>query len=400
MTGTSDAESQRPTEATTESRGPLAGLRVVEFQASGPGPLCGMMLADLGADVLLVDRVGDPAFGKNMQRRHEFCMRGKRSVMVDLKKEESVEAILEVLDKADVLIDVFRPGVLERLGLGPEACLVRNKRLIYGRMTGWGQSGPLATYAGHDINYIAVSGMLYATGPENSPPIAPLNLVGDMGGGGVILAFGIMAALFERNLSGRGQVIDAAMFEGASSLGTLLFGMLQAGRWRDTRGGNTLDGSAPWYSVYETSDGKYMAVGANEPQFYEQLLLGLGLDTQSVPDRKDRSNWPQLRQQFETIFRSKSRQEWTELFERFDACASPVLTMGEAPTYAHAVARDSYCDVDGYLQPAPVPKFSRTPGNRPSAPPQRGEGSKGLLSGWGFDPAALQHLEHRGLQMS
>ncbi len=382
--------------ASTKRAGPLSGLRVVEFQGSGPGPFAGMILADAGADVLLVDRVGPTHLGKYGERRYEVLMRNKRSVMVDLKSEAGRDATLDIIARADVVIDVMRPGSMERLGLGPRECLARNQRLVYGRMTGWGQDGPRAHAAGHDINYVAISGILSAIGPASSPVI-PLNLIGDMGGGGLLLAFGIVCALQEVTRSGRGQVVDAAMLEGASLLGTLFHGMLAAGRWRDQRGGNHLDGSAPWYAVYATSDGGFMAVGANEEHFYAALLDGLGLTAEILPDRSDPGAWPTLRARFADVFGSRSRAEWTRIFATIDACVTPVLSMGEAVDDAHNRARRAYQNVAGITQPAPAPRFSLTPAGVASAPPRRGEGGREMLRAWGVDDPALRQLARDGI---
>jgi len=290
--------------------GPLAGLKILEFEAIGPGPFCAMMLADMGADVLLVDRADDPRLGIGRDRWFDVMMRGRRSVTLDLKSKTGAEAAVELAGRADAVIEGFRPGVMERLGLGPEALLRRNPRLVYGRMTGWGQDGPLAPRAGHDINYIALSGVLHAIGRAGEAPVPPLNLVGDFGGGGMLLAFGIACALLEAQRSGQGQVVDAAMVDGASLLATMFSGMLAAGRWSEARGENILDTGAPWYDVYETGDGKHVAIGAIEPKFYEELLLRLGLQGRDLPRQMDRKGWPVLRRLFSDKFKEKTRDEW------------------------------------------------------------------------------------------
>ncbi|MFT3816573.1 MAG: CaiB/BaiF CoA-transferase family protein [Rubrivivax sp.] len=372
--------------------GPLAGLRVLEFQGSGPGPFAGMLLADLGADVLLVDRPGPAGMGKYGPRKYETMMRGKRSIALDLKDPQAVQTALQLVDKADALIDVFRPGVMERLGLGPDVCLARNPKLIYGRMTGWGQDGPRAAEAGHDVNYVAVSGVLGAIGGRAAPPAIPLNLVGDMGGGGLLLAFGIVCALLEVKSSGRGQVIDAAMVEGASLLGTLFAGMLAAGRWRDERGVNHLDGAAPWYTTYETLDGQAIAVGANEEPFYAELLRRLQLDAAELPPRQDRARWPALRERIAAVFKTRTRAQWCEAFAGSDACVSPVWSFGEARADPQSVARRSFVEIAGIAQPAPAPRFSRTAAGVPSAPPGRGQGAREALVDWGFDPETAARL--------
>lgn len=377
--------------------GPLSGFRIIEFQGSGPGPFAGMMLADMGADVLLLDRVGPAAMGKYGERRFETMMRGKRSLMLDLKAEGASEAVLTLVERADALIDVFRPGAMERRGLGPEACLARNPRLIYGRMTGWGQSGPRAATAGHDINYIALGGLLSAIGRAGEPPTVPLNLLGDMGGGGMLLAFGITCGLLQASRTGQGQVVDAAMCEGASLLGTLFSGMLASGRWADGRGRNHLDGSAPWYTSYETADGQFMAVGANEDEFYALLLQGLGLDPASLPERKDRSQWPRIRATFEQAFKTRTRAQWRAVFDHSDACVTPVLSLTEARMDAHALARASFVEVGGIAQPAPAPRFSGSTPQPPTQPPMRGQGGLQTLRDWGLDQASIASLQAHGV---
>ncbi|MCZ4313935.1 CaiB/BaiF CoA-transferase family protein [Comamonadaceae bacterium G21597-S1] len=377
--------------------GPLHGLRVIEFQGSGPGPFAGMMLADMGADVLLLERAGPPNMGKYGERRFETMMRGKRSVTLDLKADGAAEAVLELVGHAHALVDPYRPRTLERRGLGPSACLARNPALIYGRMTGWGQSGPRAATAGHDINYIALSGVLNAIGRAGEPPTVPLNLIGDMGGGGMLLAFGIACGLIEASRTGRGQVVDAAMFEGASLLGTLFRGMMASGRWKDVRGENHLDGSAPWYTSYETADGYFMAVGANEDGFYQLLLEGLDLDKNAVPDRKDRLRWPQIRAIFTQAFKTRTRSQWRAVFDHSDACVTPVLSFAEASVDAHAIARESFIDVNGIVQPSPAPRFSRNAADMPAKPPLRGEGGQQALRDWGFDTESIDALRRQGV---
>ncbi len=372
--------------------GPLAGIRVLEFDAIGPGPFCGMMLADMGADVLLVDRPEDAGLGFSLARRHDTMKRGRRSLTLDLKAPAAVEAALRLAERADVLIEGFRPGVMERMGLGPDAVHARNPRLVYGRMTGWGQTGPLAARAGHDIDYVALTGALHAIGRAGEAPVPPLNLVGDFGGGGMLLAFGIACALTESARSGRGQVVDAAMVEGASLLTTMFAGMRAAGAWRDERGRNALDTGAPWYDCYATRDGRYMAVGAIEPKFYAALLQVLALDPATLPAQHDTARWPELRAALARTFASRTRDEWTEAFAGTDACVAPVLTFGEAPGDPHARARHAFVTVDGVTQPAPAPRFSRTPGAVRHGSPERGHGGRAALADWGFDPAAIAAL--------
>jgi alpha-methylacyl-CoA racemase len=377
--------------------GPLSGVKVLEFEAIGPGPFCGMMLSDMGADVLLVDRPTDPGLGLDRARRTDVMLRGRRSVTLDLKSPDGVAAALALAGKADAIIEGFRPGVMERLGLGPDALLARNPRLVYGRMTGWGQTGPLAPRAGHDINYIALAGVLHSIGRAGGPPAPPLNLVGDFGGGGMLLAFGIACALVEAQRSGKGQVVDAAMVEGASLLTTMFWGMAAARQWGDVRGENVLDSGAPWYDSYETKDGRYVAIGSIEPKFYTDLLARLGLAGEPLPAQHDRAGWPELRRRFAAAFRSRTREEWAKAFDGSDACFAPVLTFAEAREHPHTVARGGYVAPGGIPQPAPAPRFSRTPATVRSAPPERGEGGRAALVDWGFSPEAIERLAAQGL---
>jgi alpha-methylacyl-CoA racemase len=377
--------------------GPLAGIRVLEFEAIGPGPFAGMLLADMGADVLLVDRPASAGLGLERERWNDVMLRGRRSVTLDLKGRGGRDAALELASRADVLIEGFRPGVMERLGLGPGEILARNPRLVYGRMTGWGQSGPLAPRAGHDINYIALAGVLHAFGRKGGAPVPPLNLVGDFGGGGMLLGFGIACALVEAQRSGQGQVVDAAMVEGASLLAAMFSGMLASGRWSEARGENVLDTGAPWYDAYETSDGKYVSIGSIEPRFYAELLERLGLAGEALPGQHERARWPELRARFAAAFKSRSRDEWCAAFEGSDACFAPVLTFGEARRHSHNAARGSFVKVGRVEQPAPAPRFSRTPPEVRRAPPERGEGGRAALADWGFDEAGVARLKSLGL---
>jgi alpha-methylacyl-CoA racemase len=378
--------------------GPLSGSKILEFEAVGPGPFCAMMLADMGADVLVIDRPNEPQLGVGIERRFDVMMRGRRSVTADLKTDGGIAAATLLASRADALVEGFRPGVMERLGLGPDALLAINPRLVYGRMTGWGQHGPMAPRAGHDINYIALSGVLHAIGRTGGAPVPPLNLVGDFGGGGMLLAFGVTCALLEAHKSGRGQVVDAAMVDGAATLATMFFGMIAAGRWTEARGENMLDSGAPWYDTYETSDGKYVAVGAIEPRFYEQLLAKLDLkDHGGLPSQHDRSGWPALRRAFAGAISTKTRDEWCRIFDDADACFAPVLTFSEARAHPHAVARGTFTRVGRVDQPAPAPRFSRTPGGIRGAPPERGEGGAAALADWGFSPSDIRQLESLGL---
>jgi alpha-methylacyl-CoA racemase len=378
--------------------GPLAGLRVLEFEAIGPGPFAAMMLADMGADVLLVDRASDSKLGLARERRHDVMLRGRRSVTLDLKSADGVEAALRLAEKADAIVEGFRPGVMERLGLGPEIVLARNPRLVYGRMTGWGQDGPLAARAGHDIDYIALAGVLHAIGRAGEAPVPPLNLVGDFGGGGMLLAFGIACGVIEARTSGRGQVVDAAMVDGAALLATMFSGMLAAGQWRDdARGANALDSGAPWYDTYATRDGKYVAIGAIEAKFYAELLERLGLASAGLPAQHDRSGWPLLRQRLAERFASRSRDEWCAVFDGSDACFAPVLSFTESRSDPHRLARRGTIELGGVAQPAPAPRFARTPGAAQRPPPERGAGGGAALRDWGFAPPAIDALAGLGL---
>ncbi len=377
--------------------GPLAGVRVLEFEAIGPGPFCGMLLADMGADVLLVDRPQDPSLGLGRERSSDVMLRGRRSLTLDLKTADGIEAALWMTSRADALIEGFRPGVMERLGLGPDVLLKHNPRLVYGRMTGWGQDGPLAPRAGHDINYIALTGILHAIGRAGGSPVPPLNLIGDFGGGGMLLAFGIVCALLEAQRSGKGQVVDAAMVDGASLLSTMFWGMLAAGRWSEARGANALDSGAPWYDVYETKDGKYVAIGSIEPKFYDELLKRLGLSPGQLPPQHDRGRWAELRERLAATFRLKTREEWNSIFDGSDACFAPVLTFSEARAHPHNLSRRTFVDAAKVVQPAPAPRLSRTPGEIRRAPPERGAGGREALRNWGFAEEEIGRLAALGV---
>jgi len=376
--------------------GPLAGLRVVEFEAIGPGPFAGMMLADMGADVLLLDRPVDADLGIRQQRRFDVMRRGRRSLVVDLKTPAGIATALRVCDKADALIEGFRPGVMERLGLGPDVVLARNPRLVYGRMTGWGQRGPLAERAGHDIDYIAVAGVLNAIGRAGDAPLPPLNLVGDFGGGGLLLAFGIACGVIEARTSGRGQVVDAAMVDGAALLAAMFSGFMASGIWRDERGTNILDSGAPWYDTYETRDGRHVAVGAIETKFYAELLARLGLDAALAKTQHDRTTWPALRETLAARFRERTRDEWAAVFADADACVAPVLTFAESRAHPQVVARGGAIEIDGVAQPAPAPRFARTPGAATRPPPERGSGGAEALAEWGFGAEEIAALRAPG----
>jgi alpha-methylacyl-CoA racemase len=374
--------------------GPLSGIKVLEFEAIGPAPFAGMLLADMGADVLVVDRPASSDLGLTRERWYDVLMRGKRSLTLDLKKDTAKAAILEIVSHADVLIEGFRPGVMERLGLGPDAALAANPRLVYGRMTGWGQAGPLAPRAGHDINYIALSGVLNAFGRKGEPPVPPLNLVGDFGGGGMLLGFGVACALLEAGRSGRGQVVDAAMVDGASLLAAMFSGFLASGNWSEERGVNLLDSGAPWYDVYRTQDGKYVSIGSIEGKFYAELVARLNLD---LPGQYDRARWPEMRQRLAAAFLTKTRDEWCKVFEGSDACFAPVLSFSEARAHAHSVARGSFVNLAGVEQPAAAPRFSRTPAAARRAPPERGEGGRAALLDWGLRGVEIERLRSLGL---
>jgi len=376
--------------------GPLAGLRVVEFEAIGPGPFAGMMLADMGADVLLLDRPVDADLGIGQQRRFDVMRRGRRSLVVDLKTPAGIATALRVCDRADALIEGFRPGVMERLGLGPDVVLARNPRLVYGRMTGWGQRGPLAERAGHDIDYIAVAGVLNAIGRAGDAPLPPLNLVGDFGGGGLLLAFGIACGVIEARTSGRGQVVDAAMVDGAALLAAMFSGFMASGIWRDERGTNILDSGAPWYDTYETRDGRHVAVGAIETKFYAELLARLGLDAALAKTQHDRTTWPALRETLAARFRERTRDEWAAVFADADACVAPVLTFAESRAHPQVVARGGAIEIDGVAQPAPAPRFARTPGAATRPPPERGSGGAEALAEWGFGAEEIAALRAPG----
>ena len=364
--------------------GPLAGIKVVEVAGIGPGPFCAMMLSDMGAEVLRVDRIGAADLGLAVDPRFSVLERGRRSIAVDLKNAAGVAAVKRLIVSADALIEGFRPGVMERLGLGPDECLAANPRLVYGRMTGWGQDGPMAHAAGHDINYIALAGVLHSIGRRGGPPTPPLNLVGDFGGGGMYLAFGIVCALLEAGRSGQGQVVDAAMVDGAASLAAAVFGLRAMGIWTDERGDNILDSGSPWYDVYETKDGKHVAIGSIEKRFYGELLRLTGLEGEDLPAQRDKARWPELRERLARAFKEKTRDEWCAVMEGSDVCFAPVLSMAEAPRHPHNAARSTFVEVDGVVQPAPAPRFSRSKPSIQRPPARRGEHTDAALADWGF----------------
>ena len=368
---------------TGETRsGPLTGLRVVELAGLGPAPFAAMLLADLGADVVRVDRPGGgTAFGAY---EHDLLTRGRPSVAVDLKRPEGAGVVLDLAERADVLIEAFRPGVAERLGVGPDECLARNPRLVYGRMTGWGQDGPLAGTAGHDLGYVAVTGALHAIGDAGGPPQVPLNLVGDFGGGAMYLVTGVLAAVLEARSSGQGQVVDAAIVDGASHLATMVRGLVGAGTWQDRRGVNLLDGGAPFYAVHETADHRHLAIGPLEPQFYAELLERLGLADDDLPVQYDVDGWPRLRAAIADRVGTRSLAEWLQVFEGSDACVAPVLSLAEAPQHPQLAARGTFVERDGVVQPAPAPRFSRTPATLSTPPTRPGQHTREALQDWGI----------------
>ena len=375
--------------------GPLSGVKVVELAGIGPGPFCAMLLADLGADVVRVDRMTQVDLGIDRGRKYNVLSRSRRSISVDLKNPDGVETILKLVEEADALIEGFRPGVTERLGLGPEECLARNPSLVYGRMTGWGQDGPMAHAAGHDINYIALTGALHAIGPCEKPS-PPLNLIGDFGGGGVYLAFGLCAALLESKTSGRGQVVDAAMTEGAASLMSSIYGMHASGHWSDQREDNVLDGGSYYYGVYETADNKFVSIGSIEGKFHDELLQLTGLDEAPTNSRNDQQSWAEKKARLSEIIKSKTRDEWDQIMLGSDVCYAPVLDLSEAPSHPHNVARGSFVEIDGVTQPGPAPRFSRTPGEVQMPPPDPGQHTSEILLEWGFHDEDIEKLRDIG----
>ena len=376
--------------------GPLHGVKVVELAGIGPGPYTCMLLADAGADVVRIDRAtGRPATPPSGPH-WDLLNRSRRSVAVNLKDPDGVALVLDLVAEADALVEGWRPGVAERLGLGPDTCLERNPRLVYGRMTGWGQDGPLAPTAGHDIDYIALSGALWSVGRAHERPVPPINLIGDFGGGGIFLAFGLVAAVLEARTSGKGQVVDAAMVDGAASLMTMTFAFHQLGWWYEERGVNILDTGSYFYEVYETADGKWFAIGAIEPQFYAELLRVLELEGEDLPSQQDRSQWPAMKERFAAIFKTRTRDEWAARFEGTDACGAPVLSPWEAHLHPHNEARGTFVEVGGVIQPGPAPRFSRTPSSVQRPPPVAGQDTDEALAAWGVDAGRISSLRERG----
>ena len=368
--------------------GPLAGVKIIELAGIGPGPFCGMMLSDMGAEVIRVDR-----YTENPQPSKDVLNRNRQSIAVDLKQPEGVETVLKLVESADGLFEGFRPGVTERLGLGPDTCMQRNKKLVYGRMTGWGQEGPMANAAGHDINYIALSGALYSVGREGERPVPPLNLVGDFGGGGMLLAYGMVCGLLEASKSGEGQVIDSAMIDGAASLMSMFFSMASMGRFTDQRGTNLLDGGAPFYDTYETSDGKYVSLGSIEPQFYALLKEKAGLDEETFGKQMDPSLWRDQKARLTAIMKSKTRDEWCDIMEGSDVCFAPVLSIFEAPDHPHNQHRKGFVNIEGVVQPAPAPRFSRTAPEVRNGPRMEGQDSQAVLEAAGFSGDEIAKLK-------
>jgi alpha-methylacyl-CoA racemase len=371
--------------------GPLVGIRIVEFAGIGPGPFCAMLLSDMGAEVIRIERKGPRS-----PLAQGVIYRGRHAVALDMKKPEAVEAALRLIDRADGLIEGYRPGVLERMGVGPEVCLKRNPKLVYGRMTGWGQTGPLADAAGHDINYIALTGALHAIGPKGEKPVPPLNLVGDFGGGALYLAFGLVCGILEAKSSGKGQVIDAAMTDGAASLMSMFYSLRAMGLWTEERGTNMLDGGAHYYGTYETKDGKFVSIGSIEPQFYALLLEKTGITDPAFSAQLDRNAWPSLQEKVARIIKSKTRDEWDTIMLGTDVCYAPVLSLEEAPKHPHNVARKTFIEVDGVVQPAPAPRFSRTVPQVQGPPIASEADSETALARWGFPKEDISALAAAG----
>jgi len=377
--------------------GPLHGVKILEIAGIGPGPFAAMMLADMGADILRVDRAQSCVGGNPESPPADVLNRGRRSIGLDLKNPDGVETLLALVEQADALIEGFRPGVCERLGIGPDVCLARNPRLVFGRMTGWGQEGPYAQMAGHDINYIALAGALEPLGRAGDKPLPPLNLVGDFGGGGMFLAFGVVCALLEAKSSGQGQVVDAAMVDGSATLMTMFHAFRAMGIWEDKRGSNLLDTGAWYYEVYETSDGKYVSVGALERQFYDEMITLTGLkDDPDLPSQHDKNTWPAMKDRLAEVFKTKTRDEWCAILEGSDACFAPVLSLDEAPRHPHNVERGTFVERNGIVQPAPAPRFSRTPGEIQRPPSFPGQHTDEALADWGLDPAHVAKLREAG----
>ncbi|MFQ3315592.1 MAG: alpha-methylacyl-CoA racemase [Candidatus Poriferisodalaceae bacterium] len=377
--------------------GPLEGVKIVELQGIGPGPFCGMMLSDMGAEVIRIDRAGNVAEQNPASAPIDVLARGRSSIGIDLKNPGGVEVVMKIIETADGLIEGFRPGVMERLGLGPEECLERNPKLVYGRMTGWGQEGPYSMAAGHDINYIALAGALEPIGRKGEAPVPPLNLVGDFGGGGMLLAFGMVCGIIESRKSGSGQVVDAAMVDGAATLMAMFHSMRAMGVWNDERGTNLLDTGSHFYDVYECSDGLYISIGSIEPQFYSELMRLTGLtEDEEFQRQMEREAWPNLKERITEVFKSKSRDEWCTIMEGTDVCFAPVLTLEEAPKHPHNVQRDVFTEIEGVTQPNPSPRFSRTTPSIQGPPAHAGKDTNLILKSLGFDASGIQNLREDG----
>ena len=376
--------------------GPLAGFKIIEMAGIGPAPMCAMLLADLGATVLRVDRQQPSGLGLPSHRRFQILHRSRHAIAVDLKKREGVDLVLRLAGTADALIEGFRPGVMERLGLGPDQCFARNPKLVFGRMTGWGQEGPLSQAAGHDLNYIALAGVLHSIGRAGGPPTPPLNLVGDFGGGALYLAFGLVCGLLEAQRSGKGQVVDAAMVDGAASLMSIFYALHAAGSFSLKRGENVLDSGAFFYDVYECADGKYISLASIEDKFLEEFLRRMEIDAKEMPAKMDKARWPEAKAKLALRFKTKTRDEWCRLLEGSDACFAPVLTLEEAPAHPHNAARGSFVEVDGIVQPAPAPRFSRTPASKPTPPEEPGERGIRSLAQWGLSEADIAQFRRSG----
>lgn len=372
--------------------GPLKGIKIIEIASIGPGPFCGMMLSDMGAEIVRIDRKSAADRGT----KAGILNRGRRSIALDLKSQQGIETVFKLVEQADALFEGFRPGVMERLGLGPEACQKRNPRLVYGRMTGWGQYGPLAPTAGHDINYIALTGALYAVGTSGGGPVPPLNLVGDFGGGGMMLAYGIVCGLLESQMSGKGQVVDAAMTDGSAALMAMIYEFKARGMWTNERGSNLLDGGAHFYGTYECADGKSVAIGPIEPQFYALLLELCGLHAENFADQRNHEHWPELKTKLSTVFKTKPRDEWVSIMDGSDSCLTPVLDLDEAPLHPHNQARKTFVELDGVIQPAPAPRFSRTVPEIQGPPVVPGEHTVAILEEWGFTANEISALKESG----
>ena len=370
--------------------GPLNGVKIIEVGGIGPGPFCGMMLSDMGADIIRVERKGGLSLSES---KYDLLTRNRKSISINLRKPEGVHTLLKVLEQVDALQEGFRPGVMEKLGIGPDVCLERNPRLVYGRMTGWGQEGPLARAAGHDINYIALSGALHTIGRKGQKPVPPLNLVGDFGGGGMLLAFGMVCALYEARKSGLGQVVDAAMTDGSATLMAMIYGLKAAGLWTDKPGTNLLDTGAHFYDTYETADNKFIAIGAIEPQFYELLLKLTEIDDPDFQNQLDFAQWPQLKDKLSIVFKTKTREAWCEIMEGSDVCFAPVLSMSEAPEHPHNKQRKTFIENEGVLQPAPAPRFSRTAPEIKGSPHTPGQDAESVLADFGFSGREIESLK-------